>query len=49
MRFDIKKNTSKSSLSQSLNISKDVTYKIKLVAETHSGDYDINWKIVNTN
>lgn len=43
-----KADTSKSPLSQNLNISKDGTYKMKLVAENHSGDYDINWKIINT-
>ena len=44
-----KADTPKSPLSESINISKDGTYKIKITAKNHSGDYDINWKIVREN
>lgn len=35
----------KTSLSEKINISKDGNYKIKLLADNHSGDYDIDWKV----
>lgn len=38
----------KSPISENINIPKDGTYKIKITAENHSGDYDINWKIVSS-
>ena len=34
-------------LSEKINISKDGTYKIKILADNHSGDYDIDWKVQN--
>lgn len=42
-----KADTQKSPLSENINISKDGTYKIKITAENHSGDYDINWNLVS--
>jgi hypothetical protein len=41
--------TSKSPVSENITISKDGNYKIKVTAQNHSGDYDINWKIANSN
>lgn len=35
----------KTSLSEQITISKDGTYKIKIFADNHSGDYDIDWKV----
>ena len=37
----------KTSLSEKINIPKNGTYKIKILADNHSGDYDIDWKIEN--
>lgn len=37
----------KTPLSEKINISKDGNYKIKLTADNHSGNYDINWNIIN--
>lgn len=36
-------------LSKKINISKDGTYKIKLTANNHSGDYNIDWNVKNIN
>ena len=37
----------KTPLSEKINVSKDGNYKIKLTADNHSGDYDINWNVIN--
>lgn len=37
----------KTSLSQKINISKGGTYKLKIIADNHSGNYDIDWNVQN--